>query len=293
MTYLWEYVTITIVVKKSNEKKENAIMATYLDEMFLINKKFVDLFPDNIIYWQYDNEEIEFNCVLNGYLIDLLHNYGMESTYDSLMKFSKNSHRWNKEGYGYNEYMSENCSICVEIESWKTPITEPRPKYGVKPPNAESNYWYKFDYRVYRQVNSRTNKMQLVFETHYEYKLINYLLDKGFNKTMDKTKEVSLEEEETFDEIASKFIRICKKFKMAIEDDYIYGYIRKYVYCETYEEDMGCVNIMLYNKKTKDWEVVYNTYDMKDLFAKLKYIHNNKLWSVSMDKYDKNDIWWD
>ena len=56
---------------------------------------------------------------------------------------------------------------------------------------------------------------------------------------------------------------------------------------------MGCVNIMLYNKKTKDWEVVYNTYDMKDLFAKLKYIHNNKLWAVSMDKYDRDNIWWD
>ena len=188
--------------------------------------------------------------------------------------------------------MSENSSICVEIESWKTPITEPRPKFAIKPPNTNSKYWYKFNYRVYRQASSKTNKMPLVFETHYEHKLINYLLEKGFKKTMDKTKEVSLEKEESFEQIANKFIKCCKKFKMEIEDDYEYGFIRKNVYCETYEDDMGCVNFMLYNKKTGDWEVVYTTYDMKDMFSKLKYIHINKLWAVSIDKYDKDMIWW-
>ena len=62
-------------------------MATYLEEMFLINKKFVDLFPDNIMYYNYDNNEYDFNCSLNGYLIDLLHYNNMENTYDSLMMY--------------------------------------------------------------------------------------------------------------------------------------------------------------------------------------------------------------
>lgn len=263
-------------------------MATYIEEMLKINQLFIRLFPNRMIYQQIDDGTVEYHQPFNCYLIDYLHSKGMEPTYESLMDYARNSNRWDKQGYHHSEYTGNDVSVSVEIESWKY---DEKQKYAIKSPWSKK--YIKYKYRVWRQSSRNSNRMHVVFETHYEHKLLKYLTKRGYmTMSMQDLGEESLEKELSDEEVAKQFLKICKKFHMKIEDDYEYGWIRNYVYCETYDDDMGRVAFMVYSEKSKDWETVYETYSLDDMKAKLNYIAENDLWDVAYEEYDKNDKWW-
>lgn len=270
-------------------------MSTYIEEMLKINRKFIRLFPDTLVYQQYDDGFLDFKVFLNNYLVTLLHSEGLEATYESLMEFANNSVEWDKRGYCHSEYSSDECTVSVEIESWKTKIEKgvTKPKFAIRSSNGRN--WYKFDYRVYRQSSRKSTKMFLVYETHYEHKLINYLLKTGFHSTMEDIDEKSICDDVPDEVIAKQFISACKTYKMKHEGGdayYEYGFIRKDVYVETYDDDMGCVVFMVYDEKEDDWVQVYKTYDINDMKSKLSRISDSDMWDVPLNEYERKDRWW-
>lgn len=263
-------------------------MATYIEEMMKVNRKFIRLFPNRMIYQQIEDGVVEYHQPFNSYLVDFLHSKGMEPSYESLMDYARNSNRWDKKGYHHSEYVGYDVSVSVEIESWKT---KDKQKYSIKSPWSKK--YFKCKYRVWRQTSRNSNRMHVVFETHYEHKLLDYLTKRNYmTATMEELGEESLEKELSDEEVAEQFLKICKKFNMHIEEDYIYGYIRNFVYCETYDDDMGRVVFMVYNDKTTEWEQVFETYSLDDMKAKLSFIAENDLWDVPYNEYEKEDKWW-
>lgn len=262
-------------------------MATYLDEMLKINRMFIRLFPKRLIYQQIDDGTVDYKQPFNTYLLDFLHSKGFEPSYESLMDYARNSGTWDEEGYSHSEYVSNSSSIYVEIESWKF---DTKQKYALK---CRTHPGYlKCRYRVHRLVNSRSSKTKMVFETHYEHKLLRYLLDTSLSQTcadIDGEDDYDAASEE---EIAEEFVRHCTNFGMKIEADYIYGYIRSCVYVETYEDDMGCVQFMVYNESKDDWVTIYKTYSLDDMLKKLQFISEKDLWDTPYDYYEKKDMWW-